>query len=272
MRRAKIVCTLGPATSSPRALRALVDAGMDVARLNLSHGDLRRPRAGLPQRARRRPTRRGRGVGILVDLQGPKIRLGTFAAGRSSWSPGDAFTITTDDVPGDDDLRVGRRTRACPATSGPATGPDRRRQGRAAGARGRRPARRDHGRRGRHGLDHKGINLPGVAVSVPALSEKDVDDLRWALRLRRRPDRAVVRAQRRRHQRRARGSWTRRASGCRCSPRSRSRRRSRTSRRSSRRSTAIMVARGDLGVELPLEDVPLVQKRAVELARGPPSR
>ena len=81
MRRAKIVCTLGPAISSEEQIRELVDAGMDVARLNLSHGTYERARGGLPTWCARPPTTTGHGVGIFADLQGPKIRLGDVRRG-----------------------------------------------------------------------------------------------------------------------------------------------------------------------------------------------
>ena len=80
MRCAKIVATLGPATNTPETLRALVDAGMDVARLNLSHGT-HEVHAETYRMVREASDASGRGVGILVDLQGPKIRLGKFASG-----------------------------------------------------------------------------------------------------------------------------------------------------------------------------------------------
>src|SRR5689334_17538056 len=100
MRRAKIVCTLGPATSDPETIRALVAAGMDVARLNLSHGtwaDHEQSYAAV----RAASDAVGRSVAVLVDLQGPKIRLGRFAAGPVHVADGDDFTITTDEVLGD---------------------------------------------------------------------------------------------------------------------------------------------------------------------------
>src|SRR5262249_34883849 len=79
-RRATIVCTLGPATHSGEQVRALVDAGMDVARLNFSHGT-RDDHQALYRAVREASDASGRAVAVLVDLQGPKIRLGTFAAG-----------------------------------------------------------------------------------------------------------------------------------------------------------------------------------------------
>ncbi|MGH3369684.1 MAG: pyruvate kinase, partial [Nocardioidaceae bacterium] len=100
MRRAKIVCTLGPATSSEERIRELVDAGMDVARLNLSHGSHADHELAY-RRVRAASDASGHGVGILADLQGPKIRLGRFADGPVSLEEGAVFTITTRDVEGD---------------------------------------------------------------------------------------------------------------------------------------------------------------------------
>ena len=100
MRRAKIVATLGPATSSPEQIRALVDAGMDVARLNLSHGNHEDHRQAYLA-VREASDASGRGVGILIDLQGPKIRLGSFAAGPVHLEADADFIVTTEDVAGD---------------------------------------------------------------------------------------------------------------------------------------------------------------------------
>lgn len=266
MRRAKIVCTLGPATDSYDQIKALVEAGMDVARFNLSHGTHAEHEARY-QRVRKAADETGRSVGILADLQGPKIRLGTFAEGPVLLERDDTFTITVEEgVQGDrhrcgttyaglaEDVRPGERVlvddgRVCLEVTG-VDGP------------------RVHTRVVEGGVisDHKGINLPGVAVSVPALSKKDQDDLRWALRtgfdvvalsfVRSGRDAAEVH---------------------------------RIMAEEGRRLPVIakvekpqaveniedvvaafdglMVARGDLGVELPLEQVPIVQKRAVKLAK-----
>src|SRR5688500_6898097 len=97
VRRAKIVCTLGPATSSRDQVRALVDAGMDVARLNLSHGT-HADHEKVYTAVRRASDESGRAIAVLVDLQGPKIRLGTFADGPVQLEEGAEFTITTEDV------------------------------------------------------------------------------------------------------------------------------------------------------------------------------
>ncbi|MFN2538771.1 MAG: pyruvate kinase, partial [Mycobacteriales bacterium] len=102
-RRAKIVCTLGPATHSYERVRALVYAGMDVARLNFSHGSYDDHKQAYTW-VREASDETGRGVGVLVDLQGPKIRLGTFADGPVVWATGETVGITVEDVRGTHDL------------------------------------------------------------------------------------------------------------------------------------------------------------------------
>src|SRR3954464_6861575 len=91
---------MGPAVNPPEQIRALVDAGMDVARLNLSHGE-HADHEQVYLHVRRASDETGRGVAVLVDLQGPKIRVGTFASGPVELANGAEFTITTQDVPGD---------------------------------------------------------------------------------------------------------------------------------------------------------------------------
>ncbi len=182
MRRAKIVCTLGPATSSERRIRELIHAGMNVARLNMSHG-AHEDHAEAYRLVRAASDSIGSGVGILADLQGPKIRLGTFADGPVTLQQGQAWTVTTREVPGDDQV-ASTTYLGLPGDVAPGD-----------------PLLIDDGRvRLRVGevqgedvhtevvvggevSNNKGINLPGVAVSVPAMSEKDVADLRLALRL-----------------------------------------------------------------------------------------
>ena len=119
-RRAKIVCTLGPATSSPGQITALVTAGLDVARLNMSHGDHDAHQA-IYEGVRAARDASGRSVGVLVDLQGPKIRLGRFAGGPVTLAVGQEFTITGEDVPGTR-ARCRSATRGWPVTSGRARG------------------------------------------------------------------------------------------------------------------------------------------------------
>ena len=163
MRRAKIVATLGPASQDEDTIEALVCAGMDVARLNLSHGD-REVHERVFQRVRRAADVTGRAVGVLVDLQGPKIRLGRFADGPHDLEPGDLFTITTEDVQGTKDY--------CGTTFAPLV------RDAAPGDTllidDGRVRRRDRERRrgvpltevvvGGTVSDNKGINLPGVDV------------------------------------------------------------------------------------------------------------
>src|SRR6201984_414781 len=101
-RRGKIVCTLGPATSTDESVRALVEAGMDVARLNFSHGEHADHKAHY-DRVRAASDVTGHAVGIPADLQGPKIRLGRFAAGSTLWATGETVRITVDDCEGSHD-------------------------------------------------------------------------------------------------------------------------------------------------------------------------
>jgi pyruvate kinase len=265
MRRAKIVATFGPAVADYDKARAIIEAGVDVARMNLSHGS-HEVHEGVYATIRRASEDVGKPVAILVDLQGPKIRLGRFAEDKVMLVDGATFKITTDEVAGDvnicsttykglpgdvrpgdqlliDDGKIGLRATAVDSTTvttvvemgGPVS-------------------------------NNKGINLPGVAVNVPALSEKDEDDLRWALKLGAdmialsfvRNAKDIVRV----HEIMAEEG--------RFAPV--------IAKIEKPQAVAaleeiidafdgIMVARGDLGVELPLEQVPLVQKRAVELAR-----
>jgi len=102
-RRTKIVCTLGPAT--PDRIRELIQAGMDVARLNFSHGD-REDHKRVYDMIRHAVASEGHAVGILADLQGPKIRLGRFAAGPTEWRTGEEVRITVDDVLGTGQARA----------------------------------------------------------------------------------------------------------------------------------------------------------------------
>ncbi|WP_086827323.1 pyruvate kinase [Allokutzneria sp. NRRL B-24872] len=265
-RRAKIVCTLGPATATPEKLRDLVEAGMDVARLNFSHGS-HADHKQVYDMVRQAADASGRAVGILADLQGPKIRLGRFANGPVVWEAGDRVRITVEDVPGTHD-RVsttykGLANDAKPgdrmlvddgnvgltvvAVEGPDVVCDVTEGGKVS--------------------DNKGLSLPGMDVSVPALSEKDIEDLEFALSLRvdiialsfvRSPaDIDLV------HQ-----VMDRVGNG----------RLPVVAKLEKPEAVdnleaivlafdGIMVARGDLGVELPLEYVPVVQKRAIQIAR-----
>jgi pyruvate kinase len=256
---------MGPAVESPAKVAELIAAGMNMARLNLSHGGYPEHQARLDS-VRKAAADAGVAVAILVDLQGPKIRLARFENGPHDLARGDIFTITTDEVPGTKE-RVGTTYKGLPGDC--------------------KPGDRiliDDGKVTVEVVEvtvndvvtkciepgavsnNKGINLPGVAVSVPALSEKDRDDLRWGLRAGadfialsfvrsakdiedvhmimdeegiRRPVIAKI----------EKPQAVENLAGI------------------VEAFDGIMVARGDLGVEMPIEEVPLVQKLCVTLAR-----
>jgi len=265
MRRAKIVATLGPATATRDHIGALVDAGMDVARLNLSHGSHEDHRQTYLA-VREASDASGRGVGILVDLQGPKIRLGTFADGPVLLEPGAEFIVTTEDVPGDVKM-VSTTHKGLPNDVHPGDlvlVDDGRIELRVSKVEG--PRVHTTVVEGGRVSDNKGFNLPGVPVSVPALSEKDVDDLRWALRtgadivalsfVRSAKDVEAVHA-------------IMENEGIRIPVLAKVEKPQAIENLQEIVDAfdGIMVARGDLGVELPLEQVPLVQKRAIQLCR-----
>ena len=252
-RRAKIVCTLGPATSSQEQITALVEAGIDVARLNMSHGT---------QASTRRCTggcggteATGRGVGILADLQGPKIRLGRFAGGPVRLNPGDEFTITTEDVPRRPRSEVSTTYRRAPRGR-PARRPhpDRRRpRGCSTSPRSTAPASHPRARR-RHGLRPQGPQPARASRSARPHSPKRTRGPALRARPRRRPGRAVLRPQ----PGRRRAGPPHHGRGGPHSPAARQDREA-AGRRAPREIVeafdGIMVARGDLGVELPLEQV-----------------
>ena len=264
-RRGKIVCTLGPATPTDEAVRKLVECGMDVARLNFSHGDYPDHEANY-KRVRAASDLTGHAVGVLADLQGPKIRLGRFADGPTYWSKGETVRITVEDCEGTHD-RVSTTYKRLAGDAAP----------------GNRVLVDD----GNVGLvvehldgndvvcsvteggkvsNNKGMSLPGMTVSAPALSDKDIVDLEFALRLgvdlialsfvRSPTDVELVHEVMDRVGRRvpviAKLEKPEAIDNLEAIVLA---------------FDAIMVARGDLGVELPLEEVPLVQKRAIQMAR-----
>jgi len=263
-RRAKIVCTLGPATSTPDQVASLVAAGMDVARLNMSHGH-QDGHLAVYQRVRAASDASGHSVGVLADLQGPKIRLGAFQAGPVRLRPGQEFTISVRPVPGDEHEA---------STTYPGLAGDVRPGDTVLVDDGRVVLEVQAVRGGRirtrvitGGLvsDHKGLNLPGVQVSVPALTAKDEADLRWALRLR--ADMIALSFV----QGPADAGPARKImdeTGVRLpliakieKPQALD-----TLDEIVDAFDGIMVARGDLGVELPLEQVPMAQKRIITRA------
>ena len=256
---------MGPAVESPEKVKELIAAGMDMARLNLSHGSYEEHQGRL-DRVRAAAKESGKAVAVLVDLQGPKIRLARFENGPHDLARGDIFTITTDEVPGTKE-RVGTTYKGLPGDckagdrilidDGKVTVEVIEVKGNDVVTKCIEPGAVSN---------NKGINLPGVAVSVPAMSEKDADDLRWGLRAG--ADFIAL-------------SFVRNAAdikdvhaimdevGIRIPVIAKIEKPQAVENLVEivEAFDGIMVARGDLGVELPIEDVPMVQKRCVELAR-----
>ena len=266
MRRTKIVCTIGPASASDEMLDRLVAAGMDVARLNFSHGT-HAEHAAVIRRLREGEARWGQPVTILQDLQGPKVRLLTFQAGRADLRSGAPFTLQAQPIIGDaarasishpeyllavkvgdeiwlDDGMIRLRVEAATATE----------------VRCRVTA-------GGIVSDHKGIFLPGVPISESCLTPKDREDLRFGVEagvdfvaisfVRSVDDIREVRAFLREHHatvpivaKLERAEAITNLPGI------------------LPLVDAVMVARGDLGLEVPLEEVPLIQKDVVRQARA----
>ena len=256
---------MGPAVESPEKVRELIAAGMNMARLNLSHGGYDEHQNRLDQ-VRAAAAEAGKPVAILVDLQGPKIRLARFKAGPHDLARGDIFTITTDEIEGTKE-RVGTTYKGLPGDckagdrilidDGKVTVEVIEVKGNDVVTKVIEPGAVSN---------NKGINLPGVAVSVPALSDKDMDDLRWGLRAG--ADFIAL-------------SFVRSAAdivdvhqimdevGIRVPVIAKIEKPQAVENLQEIVDAfdGIMVARGDLGVELPIEDVPLVQKHCIELAR-----
>ncbi|MFC8528584.1 pyruvate kinase [Nocardia sp. NPDC057227] len=265
MRRTKIVCTLGPATASEDRIRELVESGMDVARLNFSHGE-HADHAENYKKVRLASDHAGRAVGILADLQGPKIRLGRFTEGRTTWATGEEVRITVDEVDGTHDrVSTTYKELASDAKAGDRLLVDDGKVGlTVTGVDGNDVVCRVT--EGGPVSNNKGLSLPGMNVSVPALSQKDIDDLEFALELG--VDFIAL-------------SFVRSPSDVELvhDIMDRVGRRVPVIGKLEKPEAidnleavvlafdAVMVARGDLGVELPLEQVPLVQKRAIQMAR-----
>lgn len=262
MRKARIVCTLGPASSAPEVLEAMVLAGMDVARLNFSHGthDEHRKRVELLRKISKKT---GHPVALLQDIQGPKIRLGRFEGGATTITDGQEVTVTTRKVMGQGGLLP---TPISALTRDVKKGD---------------PILLDDGRvrlevrsvRGKDircvtvvgGVlkDHKGINLPGAAVSVPTLTPKDLVDLAFGQELG--IDYVAL-------------SFVRSAKDVQLARKYVSKLGTPLIAKIEKpqavdqldaiaeASDGIMIARGDLGVEMPLEMLPGTQKAAVRSA------
>lgn len=265
-RRTKIIATLGPSSSNLESIENLVEAGADVFRLNMSHGTHESHRE-MFDRVREVANQTGRRpTAVLADLSGPKIRVGSFPNGRIPLVRDQEVTVTTRHVMGDDDLIPSQyEALAFDVSAGDCILLD-------DGTLELEVVRIDGTeiltkvKTGGVLKDHKGMNLPGVDLSTPSLTDKDREDAQFALDLgveflalsfvRRAEDvdelRAIV-----------------------------SKRGARTSIIAKietpqaldniagivERSDGVMVARGDLGVELPPQSVPLVQSQLIDLAR-----
>ena len=257
--RTKIVCTLGPATSTPEAIDALMESGLDVARINFSHGT-HEQHARTIAIVRQLAAQRQRPVAILGDLQGPRIRIGALTTPRML-EPGSDVTFCPEDEvrPGEmpvtyealaSDVHVGDRILVDDGLIELVV---------LDVAPPRVTARVVHGGEVK---SHKGINLPGVNVSAPSITEKDRADAAFAVEqkldyialsfVRRAADIAELRA---------------------LVPKSvlivaKIEKDSALENIDSilRESDGVMVARGDLGVELPFEEVPIAQKKIIKFA------
>jgi pyruvate kinase len=259
--RTKIVCTLGPSTASRETLRSLMEAGLNVARLNFSHGT-HEQHAATVALVRQEAKALDRPIAILGDLQGPRIRIGDLAEPRTVTDGEDVVLVAGENAQGDqlpttyehlcDDVKVGDRILVDDGlielvvldVHAPAV-----------------RARVLHG-----GVikSHKGMNLPGVAVSAPSITDKDWADVAFAVE--HRLDYLAL-------------SFVRRAADI-AELRERIPKEmlvvAKIEKDSAleniesivRTSDAVMVARGDLGVELPFEEVPIAQKRIIALCNS----
>lgn len=247
-------------------MSALINAGMNVARMNFSHGK-RADHEAVYQMVREASAAAGRPVAILADMQGPKIRLGTFAEGEAVWNTGDHVTITSEDVEGTAD-RVSCTYKKLPeeVTIGDRLLVD---DGKLAlevtGVEG------DDIRllvvEGGPVSNNKGLSLPNVKISVPALSEKDIEDMKFALNL----GVDLIAMSFVRHPNDVRqGHQVMDEVGVRRPIIAKIEKPEAVERLEDivLAFDGIMVARGDLGVEMPLDEVPLVQKEIIRLARA----
>ncbi|MER3482397.1 MAG: pyruvate kinase [Meiothermus sp.] len=260
-KRTKIVATLGPASSTPEVVRSLIEAGVDVFRLNFSHGSPEDHRSRV-ETIRQTSQELGRVVAILQDLQGPKIRCGRFKEGAVELAPGQKFTITSEPVEGDE-TRVSTTYRGLPGDveAGQVLLLDD----------GNIRLRVDEVRGndiyttvliGGRLSNNKGINIPGADLSLPALTDKDIEDLMLGVQLE--VDWVAVSFVRSRDDLLlARHYLTRQNSRARLM--AKIEKPSAVARFDEilEEADGIMVARGDLGVEMPLEEVPAVQKRII---------
>lgn len=259
-RKTKIVCTIGPASSDSETIEALLMAGMNVARLNFSHGTHGSHRESYNS-LRAAAEKTGKPLAILADLCGPKIRLGEMQPGARV-KEGQVFTFFTEPVEGTSN-RAHISYRNLPNEIEPGQRimiDDGKIEFEVTEVGGDKVVA--EAKNSGNLFSRKGVNLPNVALSVPSVTDKDKDDLRFALELgvdfvalsfvRKPEDLVETRELMRSHGRvvplvakiEKRGALDNLTSVI-------------------KESDAIMIARGDLGVELPLEDVPLIQKRII---------
>src|ERR1700682_3711168 len=259
MRKAKIICARGPASREEPTLSRLVEAGMDVARLNLSHGT-HDDHARAIVAVRKAAENAGRPVALMLDLQGPKIRVGKIEGGKVRLESGAETTITVDpailgtaqrfscsyeglpeDVSIGDPVLINDGSIRLEVVA--VEGKDVRCRVKVGGVLS----------------DHKGINLPGTPVSIPAMTPKDIEDLKFGLE--HEIDYLAM-------------SFVRSADDIRLIKRyapttpviAKLEKPQAVDRvdEIAQLAEGVMIARGDLGVEMPLERVPLIQKTAIE--------
>lgn len=259
-KRAKIICTIGPASNTEEIITQLVKNGMDVARLNFSHGTHEQHLENL-RIIRKVSAKLGKPVAILMDLQGPKIRIGHFGNGPVTVKHGEEFTITTEDVPGDHS-KVSTSYKNLPNDVHPNDNiliNDGLIQLKVKGT-----TEKDVTCKVVIGgilYDRKGINLPGVKISEPSLTEKDKTDLDFGLK--HEVDYVAL-------------SFVRQASDIRIIKQYMGERAVPVVAKIEKpeaisniddiitETDVIMVARGDMGVEISAEKVPVVQKMIIE--------
>ena len=266
MRRAKIVCTIGPASHGESVLKGLIEAGMDVARINFSHGTREEHRTVFETIRRLSDS-----VAIMQDLRGPKIRIGEIADGEIHLAEGEILTLTPRDVPGEARL-IHVTYPALPADVSPgdsiyiADGVIHLGVERVSGD--------EVHCRVIHGgtlTSRKGVNLPGVSISTPALTAEDRDDLAFGLELG--MDYIALSFVRSAVEVEEVGRLIRDAgSKARVVAKIEKREALRELDRIVDAADALMIARGDLGVEIAPEEVPIVQKSIIFecLRRGKP--
>ena len=266
MRRTKIVCTLGPACSSEETLRAMLRAGMNVARLNFSHGT-HESHAAIIALLRKVATEEGKVVGILQDLQGPRIRVGDITGGAATLSSGGRFALTTNEVEGNDSLAT---IHGAPL------------------ARDVRPG--DHVLIDDGNLEllvlstsdtevqceivvggvlkpHKGVNVPGRTLTVPSITEKDVEDLAFGIE--QGVDYVALSFVRSAADvDRLRGLMAEHGAEIPIMAKIEKHEAITNFDEILEASNAVMVARGDLGIEVAAERVPLLQKVIIAKARA----